>query len=46
MAVRSLADIRRRSLGDDSTRRITVEPRADMFDLKETVNGMMESLSL
>ena len=32
--------------GGDLTKRITVDVRGEMLDLKETVNGMTESLSL
>ncbi|CDO72026.1 hypothetical protein BN946_scf184943.g61 [Trametes cinnabarina] len=44
--VRSIAEVTKAVAGGDLTKRITVDVRGEMLDLKETVNGMTESLSL
>ena len=44
--VRSIAEVTKAVAGGDLTKRITVDVRGEMLDLKETVNGMTESLSV
>ncbi|OCH92001.1 histidine kinase [Obba rivulosa] len=44
--VRSIAEVTKAVAGGDLTKRITVDVRGEMLDLKETVNGMTESLSI
>ena len=44
--VRSIAEVTKAVAGGDLTKRIAVDVRGEMLDLKETVNGMTESLSL
>ncbi|KAH9911696.1 histidine kinase [Amylocystis lapponica] len=44
--VRSIAEVTKAIAGGDLTKRITVDVRGEMLDLKETVNGMTESLSV
>ena len=44
--VRSITEVTKAVAGGDLTKRITVDVRGEMLDLKETVNGMTESLSL
>ena len=44
--VRSIAEVTKIVAGGDLTKPITVDVRGEMLDLKETVNGMTESLSL
>ena len=44
--VRSIAEVTKAVAGGDLTKRITVDVRGEMLDLKDTVNGMTESLSL
>ncbi|TCD59989.1 histidine kinase osmosensor [Steccherinum ochraceum] len=42
--VRSIAEVTKAVARGDLTKRITVDVRGEMLDLKETVNGMTESL--
>ena len=42
--VRSIAEVTKAVAGGDLTKRITVDVRGEILDLKETVNGMTESL--
>ena len=42
--VRSIAEVTKAVASGDLTKRITVDVRGEMLDLKETVNGMTESL--
>ena len=44
--VRSIAEVTKAVAGGDLTKRITVDVRGEMLDLKDTVNGMTESLSV
>lgn len=44
--VRSIAEVTKAVASGDLTKRITVDVRGEMLDLKETVNGMTESLSV
>ncbi|KAH9929248.1 uncharacterized protein B0H18DRAFT_953709 [Fomitopsis serialis] len=44
--VRSIAEVTKAVAGGDLTKRITVDVRGEMLDLKKTVNGMTESLSV
>ena len=44
--VRSIADVTKAVASGDLTKRITVDVRGEMLDLKETVNGMTASLSV
>ena len=44
--VRSIAEVTKAVAGGDLTKRITVDVRGEIKDLKETVNGMTESLRL
>lgn len=44
--VRSIAEVTKAVADGDLTKRITVDVRGEMLDLKATVNGMTESLSL
>ena len=44
--VRSIAEVTKAVAGGDLTKRITVDVRGEMLDLKETVNGMTQSLSI
>lgn len=44
--VRSIAEVTKAVAGGDLTKRTTVDVRGEMLDLKETVNGMTESLSV
>lgn len=44
--VRSIAEVTKAVAGGDLTKRITVDVRGEMLDLKETVNEMTESLSV
>ena len=44
--VRSIAEVTKAVAHGDLTKRITVDVRGEMLDLKETVNGMTESLSV
>ena len=44
--VRSIAEVTKAVAGGDLTKRVDVDVRGEMLDLKETVNGMTESLSL
>lgn len=44
--VRSIAEVTKAVASGDFTQRITVDVRGEMSDLKETVNGMTESLSV
>ncbi|KAI0919650.1 hypothetical protein AcV5_001658 [Taiwanofungus camphoratus] len=44
--VRSIAEVTKAVAGGDLTKRITVDVRGEMLDLKNTVNGMTESLSI
>jgi osomolarity two-component system sensor histidine kinase NIK1 len=44
--VRSIAEVTKAVAGGDLTKKVAVDVRGEMLDLKETVNGMTESLSL
>lgn len=44
--VRSIAEVTKAVASGDLTKRITVDVRGEMLDLKDTVNGMTESLSV
>ncbi|KAI0338803.1 histidine kinase [Trametopsis cervina] len=44
--VRSIAEVTKAVASGDLTKRITVDVRGEMSDLKETVNGMTSSLSV
>ena len=44
--VRSIAEVTKAVAGGDLSKRITVDVRGEMLDLKDTVNGMTESLSV
>ncbi|KAH9946794.1 hypothetical protein B0H21DRAFT_693032 [Amylocystis lapponica] len=44
--VRSIAEVTKAVAGGDLTKRITVDVRGEMLELKKTVNGMTESLSV
>ncbi|KAJ2913125.1 hypothetical protein MD484_g7293, partial [Candolleomyces efflorescens] len=44
--VRSIAQVTKAVAGGDLTKKITVDARGEILELKETVNGMTESLSL
>ena len=44
--VRSIAEVTKAVAGGDLTKKIEVEVRGEINELKETVNGMTESLSL
>ena len=44
--VRSIAEVTKAVAGGDLTKRITVDVRGEMLDLKDTVNGITESLSV
>ena len=44
--MRSIAEVTKAVASGDLTKRITVDVRGEMLDLKETVNGMTESLSV
>ncbi|GBE82500.1 hypothetical protein SCP_0408840 [Sparassis crispa] len=44
--VRSIAEVTKAIAGGDLMKRITVDVRGEMLDLKVTVNGMTESLSV
>jgi len=44
--VRSIAEVTKAVAGGDLTKKVEVDARCEMLDLKETVNGMTESLSL
>ncbi|OCH85136.1 hypothetical protein OBBRIDRAFT_860458, partial [Obba rivulosa] len=44
--VRSIAEVTKAVAGGDLTKRITADVHGEMLDLKETVNGMTESLSI
>ena len=44
--VRSIAEVTKAVAGGDLTKRITVDVLGETLNLKETVNGMTESLSL
>jgi len=43
--VQSIAEVTKAVAGGNLTKRITVDVWGEMLDLKETVNGMAESLS-
>ena len=42
--VRSITEVTKAVAGGDLTKKITVDVRGEILDLKETVNGMTESL--
>lgn len=42
--VRSIAQVTKAVAGGDLTKKITVDARGEILELKETVNGMTESL--
>jgi osomolarity two-component system sensor histidine kinase NIK1 len=44
--VRSIAEVTKAVAGGDLTKKVEVDVRGEMLDLKETVNGMTESLSV
>ena len=44
--VRSITEVTRAITGGDLMKKITIDVRGEILDLKETVNGMTESLSL
>ncbi|KAF4582712.1 hypothetical protein EYR40_002636 [Pleurotus pulmonarius] len=44
--VRSIAEVTKAVAGGDLTKKIEVDVRGEILDLKETVNGMTESLSV
>ncbi|KAG6822696.1 hypothetical protein H0H93_005063, partial [Arthromyces matolae] len=44
--VRSIAQVTKAVAGGDLTKKIEVDVRGEILELKETVNGMTESLSL
>ncbi|KAL4267517.1 histidine kinase [Pleurotus pulmonarius] len=44
--VRSIAEVTKAVAGGDLTKKIEVDVRGEMLELKETVNGMTESLSV
>ncbi|KAH9971282.1 hypothetical protein BJV74DRAFT_783695 [Russula compacta] len=44
--VRSIAEVTKAVANGDLTKRVEVDVRGEMLDLKETVNGMTESLSV
>ncbi|KAJ2935713.1 hypothetical protein H1R20_g1381, partial [Candolleomyces eurysporus] len=44
--VRSIAQVTKAVAGGDLTKKITVDARGEILELKETVNGMTESLSV
>lgn len=44
--VRSIAEVTKAVAHGDLSKRIAVDVRGEMLDLKETVNGMTESLSV
>ena len=44
--VRSISEVTKAVANGDLTKRITVDVRGEMLDLKETVNGMTQSLSI
>jgi osomolarity two-component system sensor histidine kinase NIK1 len=44
--VRSIADVTKAVAGGDLTKKIEVDVRGEILELKETVNGMTESLSV
>jgi osomolarity two-component system, sensor histidine kinase NIK1 len=44
--VRSIAEVTKAVASGDLTKKVEVDVRGEMLDLKETVNGMTESLSL
>ena len=44
--VRLIAEVTKAVTGGDLTKRITVDIRGEMLELKEMVNGITESLSL
>jgi osomolarity two-component system sensor histidine kinase NIK1 len=44
--VRSIAEVTKAVASGDLTKRVEVDVRGEMLDLKETVNGMTESLSV
>ena len=44
--VRSIAEVTKAVAGGDLTKKVAVDVRGEMLDLKETVNGMTESLSV
>ena len=44
--VRSIAEVTKSVASGDLTKKVEVDVRGEMLDLKETVNGMTESLSV
>ncbi len=44
--VRSIAEVTKAVAGGDLTKKVEVDVRGEMLDLKETVNGMTGSLSI
>jgi osomolarity two-component system sensor histidine kinase NIK1 len=44
--VRSIAEVTKAVASGDLTKKVEVDVRGEMLDLKETVNGMTESLSV
>jgi osomolarity two-component system, sensor histidine kinase NIK1 len=44
--VRSIAEVTKAVAGGDLTKKIEVDVRGEILELKETVNGMTESLSV
>lgn len=44
--VRAITEVTKAVAGGDLTKKITVDARGEILDLKETVNGMTESLSV
>jgi osomolarity two-component system sensor histidine kinase NIK1 len=44
--VRSIAEVTKAVASGDLTKKVAVDVRGEMLDLKETVNGMTESLSV